>query len=186
MTTSFSSIIADIFCQHQDNTRMLIKYLIRNVRVLENEYGKDAITKELATYYPFYENDSNKLLRSYLCNKYEICHKGSTFQALEQLFENNGILVFQICEDWVKVVHPNNKQNNATHPIQVSKWALEIGVTGDAYYASLESALKEESLICEKPIIDENILSRLEEILVIAECDFQERFKSHTGAYRLQ
>ncbi|QIR16638.1 hypothetical protein [Shewanella aestuarii] len=171
--------IASIFKTHQNNSRMLVKALIRNVRTIAKEYGEDAVNRELASYYPFFEHDPNSQLRAYLLNKFEAVNNGATLKRFTDIYAENGFLVV-LCGDLYKAITPNQKTNREMYPYQCSIWSVERGVLGDANYQSLGSAIKEEGILCEIPLVDEALLLELETALVNAEHQFQSNyFKTH-------
>ncbi|GGB53049.1 hypothetical protein GCM10011607_11950 [Shewanella inventionis] len=180
--------IGTIFNDYQSDSRALWKALLRNSREMKKEYGELAVDEALADYYLFFADDECKLLRNFLLNKYEAVNSGVTLKNLVLQYEADGFLVMEVSDNYYKVIAPSQKSNREDCPFQVSYWRLgdkSGGVSGDAGYQTLEKAISEESLLCEKPITDPDRLSYLENEFVKAESVYQENYRHHMNSYNL-
>ena len=185
MQANLSVEIASIFKLNSENPRQLLKMLSRSAITLRRVYGSELVDSEIASYYLFFEDHEYIPLRKYLFTRYEALNNGLTSKRLESLFQKAGVLVFKLNDNHVKVIHPNNKQNNISHPVQLSNWLVGIGVSGDSCYKTLLEAIEDNALGHYKPLEDEGELNDLSEQLVLAESMFQENYKAKTGEYRL-
>lgn len=161
-----------------------LKCLRRKANELRKSIDESAVSRALSDLFPFFEDSQCKMLVAYLQWHYERHNNHPALNQLLHKYNQEGVLVLSNTMGVFKVVHCNNKlYSREKNPIQVSHWHLERGVCGDSIYQSFEQAVKSEGLLSMAVVVDD--LDEIQDKLVNAECEYQERYKECFGEYRL-